>query len=198
MATDTRKMAHRSAAAGILIGASLVGLASTASAASGAGVPVAAGAPNPAYDFEGGLAVSGSLGRGAWLFAGAEFGVRIFQRISLTAFFDASLAHDPMEADCGDVYCPTSEYKAGARARFHIVPSFVIDPWVGLAAAVRIDAGTPTKSALDAEGSVGADVRLGQIAFGPFGFVTQPLSRSDWPSGWQGQLGLGIRGGVDF
>jgi hypothetical protein len=198
MLSGTFRMAHRSAAAGILIGAPLIGLASTASAADGAGVPVGAGGPNQACNFEGGLAVSASMGRGAWLFGGAEFGARIFQRISLTAFFDASLAHDPMESDCGDVYCPTSEYKVGARARFHIMPSFVIDPWVGLAAAVRIDSGKPTKSALDAEGSAGADLRLGRVAFGPFGFVNQQLSRSDWPSGWQGQVGLGIRGGVDF
>src|SRR5262245_40285085 len=198
MVSGTSKIAHQSAAAGILIGTSLLGFASTAPAADGSDVPMGAGAPSPAHNFEGGLAVTAALGRGAWLFGGAEFGARILQRVSLTAFFDAPLAHDPMEADCGDVYCPTSEYKIGARARFHIMPSFVIDPWVGLAGAARIDAGTPTKVALDAEGSVGADVRLGQVAFGPFGFVNQQLSRSDWPSGWKGQVGLGIRGSIDF
>jgi hypothetical protein len=74
----------------------------------------------------------------------------------------------------------------------------VIDPWVGFAAAARIDAGKPTKGAFDGEVSVGADVRLSPVAFGPFAFLSEQLSRSDWPSGWQGQLGFGIRAGMDF
>ncbi len=197
--SGTYKMTHRSAAAAILIGTSLTGLPTAVFAADGAGAPADGLAPKPDYTLEGGLAVSAAMGRGAWIFGGLEFGVRLFERLSLAALFDASFVHDPMEADCGDVYCPDSEYKVGARARFHVLPSFVIDPWVGLGGVARIDTGKlGTKGGFDAQVSLGADVRLGPFAFGPFGFLNEPLSRSDWPSGWQGQLGLGLRGAMDF
>jgi hypothetical protein len=197
--SGTYKMGHRSAAAAILIGTSLTGLPATVFAADGAGAPASALAEKPDYNLEAGLAVSAAMGRGAWVFGGFEFGVRVLERLSLTAVFDASFAHDPMEADCGDVYCPDSEYKVGARARLHVLPSFVIDPWAGLGGVARIDTGKlGTKGGFDAQVSLGADVRLGHVAFGPFGFLNEPLSRSDWPSGWQGQLGLGFRGAMNF
>jgi hypothetical protein len=139
------------------------------------------------------------MGRGAWLFGGVELGARFVERISLAALFDASLAHDAMEADCSDVYCAKSEYKLGARARLHLLPQFVVDPWVGYAMAARIDTGTrANKSSLDGEASLGANVRLAGVAFGPFGFWSLPLVRTDWPSGRKDQVGLGIRVGMTF
>jgi hypothetical protein len=178
----------------MLLGATVIAGPSTASAAENPVAPTGAGTTNRAYRLEGGLPLSVAMGRGAWLFGGVEFGARFAENVSLMAFFEASLAHDPMEADCSNVYCAASEYKLGARARVHFLPHFVVDPWFGCAMAARIDVGTSTnKSALDVEASLGTDVRIADVAIGPFGFLNLPLVPTNWPSGWKEQVGLGIR-----
>jgi len=158
----------------------------------------AAEAPQP-LDKEVSLSSYLGLGRGAWIFASAGAALWLVDRLSIGAYFDAALAGDPLEADCGPNYCAQQEYKVGARARWHISPAFIVDPWVGIGIGGRFDV-SPTKNinGIDASASIGADVRLGRVAFGPFGFIEQPLVHSPVWSLWQGQLGVGIRGDYRF
>lgn len=150
-----------------------------------------------------GLSTYGAVGRGgAWIYASARGAMWFAERFSAGAYLDTAILGDPLEADCSNVYCAKSAYKVGAQARLHAFPSFVVDPWLGLGVGGHFDVGSRgTATGMHASASVGADVRLGRVAFGPFGFLEEPLVRSSlWQSEskWQGQLGFGIRADLLF
>jgi hypothetical protein len=161
----------------------------------------AAAAEDPARpDKEAELSLYAGLGRRAgWIFASAGAAMWFFDHLTLGVYLDVALFGDTLEADCSNVFCAQQEYKIGSRARWHVAPTFIIDPWVGVGIGGHFDdSRTKTVGGIDGSASVGADVRLGRVTLGPFGFIDQPLTQSDVWSGWQGQVGLGLRGAYAF
>jgi hypothetical protein len=148
---------------------------------------------------EAGLSIYGAMGRGAWIFASAEAAIWFAQRFSVGGYLGVSMTGDPMEADCSNRFCPQGEYKIGSRARLHVLPAFIVDPWLGVGIGGRFDVDrTREVSAIDASASLGADVRLGRVAVGPFGIIEEPLVDSAVWQTWQRQIGLGVRADLTF
>jgi hypothetical protein len=145
------------------------------------------------------FATYGGMGRGAWIFAELGAGGWIVPHLAWGGYVALSIANDPMEADCSNRQCMTHEYKLGTRLRFHLFPDLVVDPWLGVSAGARLDAGNrESKAGLDVGVLLGVDVRLGQFAFGPYGFIDQPLTKYDEIDTWDGQFGLGVHFDVRF
>jgi hypothetical protein len=119
--------------------------------------------------------------------------------LALGGYMAVAVLNDPLDADCGANHCMTHESKIGARLRYHLFPNLVVDPWLGVSAGGRFNSRVgESKTGFDVGALLGVDVRLGQFAFGPYGFVEQPLTKYDEDPTWDGQVGLGLHFDVKF
>jgi hypothetical protein len=152
-----------------------------------------------------GLRTAGYLGwGGAFITMGVSGYYRPHPNVGLGGYFDGSVAGESMETDAcfyDDYGCARGMYRAGAAARFDVLPRFVVDPWVGVeigAVWLRsggIDDAHSLRVVGDLEADLGIDVRVPHVSFGPYGLVSMALREE---GAELGRVGVGLRVAARF
>lgn len=150
-----------------------VGEHSTARNEDGSGTPALVSALE--FGTRGALAQGQHDGQGLM---GVTGSYRLMPALSLGAYADVVSSVSKCEgADCA----PGLE-RIGARAALHLIPDFVVDPWLGASmGAVHVnDSSDPWRADFAVE--VGVDLRpVNWLAFGPYISVSRALeARSDY------------------
>lgn len=141
-----------------------------------------------------------AFGRGAYLFTGVNGHYHLHRYVAIGGYFDGSVLSDSMSGDCAytEYGCERRAFRTGATARVDTLPTSVVDPWVGAALGGWLIHGktdymySTVKGGAELEGSVGIDVRVPHVSFGPYGFAALALGNAD------PQLGYGIRAAARF
>jgi len=181
----------------------VIGAALAAPAPARADEPAPAGADEPPEVAE--IGVRGSLAitdHGGFGFAGVSGLYHVYRHVALGGYLEGSLVEDPMGDYCWyeGWGCPDFAWRVGAMARVDVLPTFVLDPWVGLGlgtfwAHSRVEGGSTVHGRAELEGTVGLDVRVPRVSFGPYGLLV--LSLDPEAPGF-GALGYGLRVAVRF
>lgn len=136
-----------------------------------------------------GVSVGGGAGPDAgYAFAGLDAGYRLVPELAVGGYAAKTLATFAMsDESCGGSTCPGFS-RLGARAELHLVPGFLIDPWVALGGGPRFVEGSARAELLV---SAGLDVRpLRALALGAF--VGLSPSSETGPKGGTTDVGLRV------
>ncbi|MDI1446997.1 hypothetical protein [Polyangium sp. 6x1] len=152
-----------------------------------------------------GLRTVGYLGYGgAYLSMGVSGYYRPHRNVGVGGYFDGSFTGDALGGDAcfyDDYGCSRGMFRAGAAARFDVLPSYVVDPWVGVEAGAvwlrsnGIDEAHSLRVVGDLEADLGIDVRVPYVSFGPYGLVSAALGADGVTFG---RVGVGFRVAARF